>query len=501
MLYTGTRCVAGAHRRLHRASGSSETFACSIGAPVPGLEYRQPASTAASRRRLSTAAAQSDPIAPSAPEKLSTPDGGGETVESEKGATSTVAQHAISPPVSTNGNIERNSGPAAAESSIPGERTHGLKVRITAEQQRRIEEHRTAVQNLLTAVEHVNAVAESDIALLRAQLSRLADGLFLLVVVGEYNSGKSSCINAILGRKVVKEGVVPTTAEVTVVRHSGKTEVGQDATANEAEDAIADVAKSVGDGAGNVVVISQDARVLEEITLVDSPGTNAIDRRHEALTKEYLPMCDLVLFVTSADRPFSESERLFLKSIRSWGKKCVLIVNKADLLPDSSAREQVMDFVRSASGALLGSSPHVFPVSSRQAYEAKVSSTGASGPHWDASGFEALESYISSNLDAEERLRIKLDSIASVAAAVAESYIERLRKDREVIAADRAALQDVQGLVSRFTESVESGFAPHFARVENVLLQMTERADTFLDNHGTYRPHITARAYNVRHHP
>ena len=70
---------------------------------------------------------------------------------------------------------------------------------------------------------------------------------------------------------------------------------------------------------------------LDELAIVDTPGTNAVVRSHEILTKRIVPRADLVMFVTSADRPFSESERAFLEMISSWGKKVVLIVNKIDI--------------------------------------------------------------------------------------------------------------------------------------------------------------------------
>lgn len=329
--------------------------------------------------------------------------------------------------------------------------------------------HRLAVHGLLSAVTDVDLVSSADTALLRAQIGRLDDSLFLLCVVGEYNSGKSSLINALLGRRVVAEGVVPTTAEVTVLRYADGG-VGESPPAPE-----------------GVVVLAEDVEMLKTVSLVDSPGTNAIDRRHEALTKEYLPLCDLVLFVTSADRPFSESERLFLQSIRAWGKKCVLLINKADLLADGDARAQVVDFVRTSSRALLGRSPEVFTVSSRQALQAKEGSTaGRSGDLWEASGFEPLEMYISQNLDADERLRIKLASVASVASTVGEVYVDRLAVESAVIEADNAALSTVADLVAKCDSTIELGFPAHFARVDNVLLEFLERADMFFDSHVTF---------------
>jgi ribosome biogenesis GTPase A len=46
------------------------------------------------------------------------------------------------------------------------------------------------------------------------------DELFLIVVVGEFNSGKSALINSLLGQKVLAEGVTPTTSRITLVKWS-----------------------------------------------------------------------------------------------------------------------------------------------------------------------------------------------------------------------------------------------------------------------------------------
>ena len=58
--------------------------------------------------------------------------------------------------------------------------------------------------------------------------------------------------------------------------------------------------------------LRQPIPLLNWIAIVDTPGTNAIIREHQAITEEFVPRSDLVLFITSADRPFTESERSFL---------------------------------------------------------------------------------------------------------------------------------------------------------------------------------------------
>ena len=93
--------------------------------------------------------------------------------------------------------------------------------------------------------------------------------------------------------------------------------------------------------------------MLRDINIVDTPGTNAVIRRHEELTRDFIPRSDMVLFVTSADRPFTESERRFLQQIREWGKKIVLVVNKVDMLQPNEI-EQVVRFVKENALQLLG---------------------------------------------------------------------------------------------------------------------------------------------------
>src|SRR4029453_1225475 len=92
---------------------------------------------------------------------------------------------------------------------------------------------------------------------------------------------------------------------------------------------------------------------------------NAIVREHERLTAEFVPRADLVLFLTSADRPFTETERVFIETIREWGKKIVVFVNKIDIFSTPNELEQVLAFVQSAARQLLGREPDVLPVSAR----------------------------------------------------------------------------------------------------------------------------------------
>jgi small GTP-binding protein len=215
---------------------------------------------------------------------------------------------------------------------------------------------------------------------------RQLDELFMLVIAGEFNAGKSAFVNALLGQKLLPEGVTPTTSQIYLLKYGEKAE---------------QVPVETG-----VWVQTAPVDILHEIVIVDTPGTNAILREHEALTAEFIPRSDLVLFITSADRPFTESERAFLGQIRDWGKKVVLIVNKIDILAGESEREQVITFVTDSARKLVGEVQAVFPTSAKLAQEAKAGQP----QKWEASGFEQLEAYIHETLDDNGRFRLKLSN-------------------------------------------------------------------------------------------
>ena len=220
---------------------------------------------------------------------------------------------------------------------------------LTPRQEDLVRRVRNTLQDLRETLARVGT-DETDADTLRASVEQL-DDFFLLVVVGEFNAGKSALVNALVGARVLAEGVTPTTTQVQVLRH-----------ASQADDRAA----------AGVRVVVADAPLLRDIHVVDTPGTNAITREHELVTRRFVPRADLVLFVTSADRPFTESERQFLEHIRDWGKKSSIVVNKADLLTKDEDLETVRTFVRDNVRALLGFSPEVFPVSARQALGAKL---------------------------------------------------------------------------------------------------------------------------------
>jgi small GTP-binding protein len=326
---------------------------------------------------------------------------------------------------------------------------------LTPAQDELLKEERRLLSRLRVALSRFDAAAEHQDALDRS-IEQL-DELFLLVIIGEFNAGKSAFINALLGSRVVPEGVTPTTAQINVLQYGESVE------------------RQVREP--NLHVITAAAPLLREIHIVDTPGTNAIIREHEAITAQFVPRSDLVLFVTSADRPFTESERAFLEQVRGWGKKVVVVINKVDILDSAEDIEAVRTFVADNARALLGVSPEIFPVSSRLALRGKQGDAAA----WSSSGFEALEQYIAGTLDAPGRVHLKLLNPLGVGASLAERHAGFVRERLALLKGDFETLEEVERQLTVYQQDLVRDFELRMSDIDLILLQMERRGHDYFD--------------------
>lgn len=328
---------------------------------------------------------------------------------------------------------------------------------LNKKQDELLAENRRLVGDLQQALARFDASEEDQATLQRSALQ--LDELFLLVVAGEFNAGKSAFINALLGDKVLEEGVTPTTTRVHVIKH------GPEVSRTPVESALD--------------VITAPLELLNDINIVDTPGTNAIHREHEAITRTFVPRSDMVLFVTSADRPFTESERAFLQGIREWGKKVVVVLNKIDIFEDPEDIERVRAFIADNARALLGSTPDIFPVAARLAQKAKATND----PELLArSRFEELERYIVQTLDEKERVRLKLLNPLGIAERLSKKYLEVTDGRLNLLKEDFAAIEDIERQLALYKDDMERNFRFRLSDVDKVLHEFENRGVAFFDD-------------------
>ncbi len=330
-----------------------------------------------------------------------------------------------------------------------------LKKFLSAGQEELVKEERDVLFRLNGILSAIQAT-EEDKEIIAREARRL-DELFMVVVVGEFNAGKSAFINALLGSEVLEEGVTPTTHKIHVIKYG-------DSPTREERDGI--------------LYVFYPAPWLKDLNIVDTPGTNAVLREHQVITEKFVPHSDFVLFVTSADRPFTESERLFIGLIRDWGKKLVAVVNKADLLKDEKSKVEVLDFVREHLKEAIAAEPEVFLVSSRLAKEAR---RGNDLSKWEESGMPEVEQFLQKSLTEKERVRLKLTTPLQVSERIARRYLSALDEQERLLAGDLETVHEINRQIENYEREMRTQFVYHLSHVENVLNKMENRGNQFFE--------------------
>jgi len=309
-----------------------------------------------------------------------------------------------------------------------------------------------------------DALTQADGA--RADLDRLAslvnemDELFLLVVVGEYNSGKSTFINALLGDEVFAMGDLPTTRAISILRYGNAG----------APETIAE----------NVQLYHYPLEALRDLDIVDTPGTNSIERMEEAITREFVPRADLLLFVTSLLQPLTASELDFLTHIREWGKKVVFVVNGIDRRNDDEQLTRVREYLAREVTSRLGvTAPTVYMISALQALRAKVG-TSATTPD-PKNEYAALEHYVLETLRETERIRLKLLTPLGVLTRVLKSNVKMLDSRLEVVQADVGVLRSIRSQLEAYSKEMRSDSERYLIEMRNVLYELERRGRSWFE--------------------
>ncbi|KAK3415779.1 probable transmembrane GTPase FZO-like, chloroplastic isoform X3 [Eucalyptus grandis] len=306
---------------------------------------------------------------------------------------------------------------------------------------------------LLEAVNVIQKAAPQmeEVSLLVDATSHI-DEPFLLVIVGEFNSGKSTFINALLGERYLKEGVVPTTNEITFLRYS---------------ESDSDEKQRCERHPDGQYICYIPAPILKEMIIVDTPGTNVILQRQQRLTEEFIPRADLLIFVISADRPLTESEVAFLRYTQQWRKKVVFVLNKSDIYQNDLELQEATSFIsENVQNLLNAENVALYPISARSALESKLSASYESAKEytnmlvsdsqWRVGSFYKLEKFLYSFLDGStsmgmERIKLKLETPIGIAERLVSSCETVLRQDYEDANQD---LNTVLGIVSSVKEYV-----------------------------------------------
>ncbi|MFO0663376.1 MAG: dynamin family protein [Polyangiaceae bacterium] len=287
----------------------------------------------------------------------------------------------------------------------------------------------SALKDLGTVAEELGAKTLGQ-RIARDLVTKLEEDRFHLVVVGEFNHGKSTFVNALLGIPALPVGVTPTTATIHHLRYADAPEATIVSTTKERTSLPFDELRKFAVGGGSspdqvdYIEVGYPAPLLRErILLVDTPGVNDLSHQRADITYSYIPRADAVLFLLDAGQILKESERVFLeeKLLKASRDKIVFVITKWDVL-SADERVEALAYAKTQLAKMV-KNPVVFPVSAETALSGKM----------EESGMPELLSHLTRFLS-EERGKILLGNALGEGLSVGELLSKGLDARRRSIA-------------------------------------------------------------------
>ena len=304
---------------------------------------------------------------------------------------------------------------------------------------------------------------------------------FSLVVLGDFKRGKSTIINALLGKSIAPVNVAPETFTINSISYS-ETPKAEAVLKNgqrislAADDLVREKLERLMRAFPDTldyIDIKDNAEILKEIRIVDTPGLSDLDCLDKQV-QDYLVNADAVIYVASALSPFSESEQFFLAShIRPLSfSKLYVLVNMIDAMNTQEDIEKILNRINERCESIMPNA-FVYGVSGIDEYRRKI---GLNRP--DIKGFQ--EFYENEFLKFEMSLKreiimqkdiIRTQRVFTMLNLMIKDTAARIRMIYDMMAMDRKKLDDI-------SQSIEHERSELASVLENkkpkILLSITE---------------------------
>ena len=272
----------------------------------------------------------------------------------------------------------------------------------------------------------------------RAIIGRLRADLFNLAFVGQFKRGKTTLINALLGRDLLPAAVVPLTSVVTIIEYGVPEAViihFEDGSSREiAAQELADYVTERGNPSNrrrvSAAVVRLPCPLLSTgLRIIDTPGVGSVHAHNTETAYAFIPHVDAAVFLVTADPPISQAELQFLHDLRKEVERIFFVQNKIDQVAPEDRRES-LDFSRAQLASALGEDEvRMFSLSAKDALTAKLTGNARG---LEKSGLGEFEAALAEFARSE-----KSETAVSAALRAVDSLV---RQQQAAIALERAAL-------------------------------------------------------------
>lgn len=243
---------------------------------------------------------------------------------------------------------------------------------------------------------------------IEASRHKLTSHKFSVGIMGEFKRGKSTVINALLGREIMPADILPCSATMNRVTYDLQPHaqvIKNDGSVIEIPvDEIADYVTKTNDENAKRAEMVDEAIVYypcqfcqNGVDIVDTPGLND-DERMDKISEEIIPKLDAVIMVIVPGAPFSKSEAEFVRNklMGSDLGRLMFLVNKIDTIRPRERERAVEDIKKRIQTAVLDKmleiygeesqeyadakakigNIHIFPISAANALDARLDGDG-----------------------------------------------------------------------------------------------------------------------------
>jgi tRNA U34 5-carboxymethylaminomethyl modifying GTPase MnmE/TrmE len=343
-----------------------------------------------------------------------------------------------------------------------------------------------------------------------------------IVVVGEFNSGKSTLVNALCGANLLPAGIIPTTATINIVEYSstpGIVAIYTDESRTNlpfSPDVLQQFTARSGDQRDIREIRVSVPNLPPSLVLIDTPGVNDINQTRSEIVYQMIPEADAVIFLMDIQQPLKRSEVDFLRN-RILGTsivKTMFVLNHVDRVSNPNEIHAAVDYVHkglrsiyreiSDSLALAGSKQlsselrradiPIFTVSAKRMLRSSGVETLAEG---DPDGFRStvfrlaapevrmqtiMSAIAGQVLGLAARLRREIDERSTMQSAERELTLAEVRRNAEVL---RNALVVTRQALSRI-ESQHNVLRGEAERaIDGVFQQASASVAAQLESNGT----------------